>query len=188
MDEIAVDAQGRKSLPEGLPIHVGLATSDALVASLKEDGWTQLRPSSKVHRVVLTCSNDTRTANIFIRRNGVDLQIPPERAAIAPPESSVFQGSISEGRVVRHFLAHTTFNLFEGIRRFATSFQNNEDKFDRFFQPVGSNDKRTSELKDLAGNDLKDIHDAIAAGAGDLAYLGDGIWLGPGGAIHDKGR
>src|SRR5690349_4533253 len=188
MDEITTDAQGKKSLPKDLPVHVGLATSDALVVSLRKGGWIQLRPSSNVHRAILTYSNNTQTANVFIRRNGVDLQILPERAEIVPQEFSVFQGSISEGRVVRHFLAHTTFNLFDGIRRFSISFQNNENEYDRFFNPVGSKDKRTPKLRELARNDLRDIYNAISGGAGDLAYLSDGIWIGPNGGMYDRGR
>jgi hypothetical protein len=54
---------------------------------------------------------------------------------------------LTEGKLVRHSLAHTSFNLFEGILRFSKSFTNNEADLDRYFAPQGCSDKRTEELK-----------------------------------------
>ncbi|SSL44498.1 Uncharacterised protein [Klebsiella pneumoniae] len=83
-------------------------------------------------------SNQRETSQILFRKNGVDLLILPERIATLPAPGSVVHIRISKGQVVRHFLSGTTFNLYEGIYRFARSFTREENNYVRFFQAVGS--------------------------------------------------
>ncbi|MDI5834422.1 hypothetical protein ODY93_22985, partial [Shewanella xiamenensis] len=84
--------------------------------------------------------------------------------------------------------------LFEGVLRFSNSFLSNEENMERYFVPQGESDKRTEELKKQAGerkssrNEMLDIYDACSNGDGGPAYLGDGMWISPGGGLHDWGR
>ncbi|MDP2228287.1 MAG: hypothetical protein Q8J78_12510 [Moraxellaceae bacterium] len=130
-----------------IPITVGLATMEAIVSHLSRLGWIPLKPYSKQYKIALTNSNKTQTANIFFRKNGVDLQILPERDASIPRSFSRISVSLSEGRTVRHFLSQTKFNLYEGIDRFAKCFLSNEEDYDRFFKSVGSSDRAANVVK-----------------------------------------
>ena len=191
VSEATEASDGTLSPPTGSPLHVGLATHQALARALRRDGWVPLKHYSSVYKILFSLSNKTQTANILLRKNGVDLQILPDRLATAPAPMSVCDVSITLGRVVRHHLAHTTFNLFEGIHRFAEAFVDNSNDYDRFFIPVGSRDKRTPKLKALSQrsrNEMLEIYGAISDGSGGHAYLGDGIWVDSGGGMHDWGR
>lgn len=42
--------------------------------------------------------------------------------------------------------------------------------------------------EDTEGASLSDIYDAISNGDDEDAYLGDGIWISPGGSAYDRGR
>lgn len=179
-----------------VPTVVGLATNEVFVAELKRMGWISLK-RGHVHMAALTNSNQTASANILVRRNGIDLQILPAKRVALPRPFNLAQESITEGRVVRHYFAHTTFNLYEGILKFAISFMSNERSYDRFFKSVGSSDRRTEELRQEAErrkrvkaerepDALSDYYDEMSDESGDNVYLGDGIWVGPGGSLHDE--
>ncbi len=186
-------------LPVKSPIHVGLATYHALGRTLVQDGWMPLGHYSSSYRIIYLYSNETQTSVILIRKNGIDIQLFPDRLNIIPKPQSTFEVPLTQGRLVRHYLAHTKFNLFEGIYRFARAFMENSTNYDRFFTPIGSKDKRTSKLKTLSeqrrwesrsgeGNEMVDIYHAISGGSGGPAYLGDGMWLDSSGGVHDWGR
>lgn len=174
--------------PFGSPNVLGLTTLEALRNHLAHRGWVPLKTISNVHRVVLTHSNQEETANIYLRRRGVDLQIIPEIYASAPKPFSYSRHSISDGRIVRHFLAKTRFNLYEGIARFAESFENCARDYERFFKPVGSRDRRTADLPSScrdadAGFDAM-LYDALG-GDGGSVYIGDGLYMGADGSWND---
>ena len=155
-----------------------------------------MRPHSATYRKILTKTNESKIAYIFIRKNGIDIQIIPiseEKLPIKP--NSLYRESLTQGQVVRHTLAHTTFNLYEGILRFSDSFINNELNLDRYFIPQGEKDKRTDALKKeahLSKNSgeyiISDLYEACSDGNGGAAYLSDGIWITSGGGVHDWGR
>ena len=189
---------------QNAPTVVGLANNEALVAELERLGWVQLKPGH-VHMAVLTNSNQTASANILVRRNGVDLQILPARRSAMPQRFGLDHESLTQGRVVRHHLSFTTFNLYEGILRFAASFMSDEGDYDRFFKSVGRAKQRRSRpeggevlMRDIYGtipNDpgddrdfLRDFYDTNSSGPGDRVYLGGGVWLGDGGRVIDWER
>lgn len=173
---------------------VGLATNGVFVAQLKLRGWVPLK-STSVHSDALTYSNEAESANILMRRNGIDLQILLKRRAMPKP-FSIPKDVISDSRFVRHYFSQTTFNLYEGILRFAESFMANEGNYDRFFKSVGQSDRRNDELKRASEerrkaqaearseNGLADYYSAVG-GNGGLVYAGDGMSIGPGGSLHD---
>ncbi len=196
--EATKDDDGEWSL-RNCPLVVGLTTRESLIIELKRRGWVSLRPS-RMHRAPLTNSNTTASANILLRTNGVDLQILSAKRASLPRPFSLNQESVTEGDFVRHHLAHTTFNLFEGILRFANSFMADEGNYERFFKSVGASDKRTDELKEEAkrqrigradgelDNAMSDYYATVSDGSGDPVYMSDGMWLGDDGRLHDWGR
>ncbi len=195
VSEAPLDEQGYIALPKGTPFTIGVATADEFVVHLRQRGWIPLKPRSKTFRSVLVHTNETESARIFIRKNGIDLQVVPGKKETKPKPFSLFEGSFNDGRLVRHTLAHTTFNLFEGLLRFSDSFLKNEGGYDRFFKPVGSGDKRTEELKSKSEekkrerrDELMDIYHASSDGSGGPAYLSDGVWITSSGRLHDWGR
>lgn len=180
------------------PAVVGLATNEVFIAALKLRAWVPMK-RGHVHMAALTNNNESASANILVRRNGIDLQILPARRSGSPRPFELTQESVTEGRLVRHYFSHTTFNLYEGVLRFAGSFTANEGNYDRFFKSVGSSDRRTEEQKQEAAegkrsraegeaNGMSDYYDMVSDGSGQPIYGGDGIWIGPGGSMHDWGR
>lgn len=185
---------GEIILPYGSPINMGITTHAAFVFAAKGLGCIPLKPSQRTYRNALGSTNETSTAYIFIRRNGIDIKIIETSSRMSLKPYSLCQCSLSDGITVRHSLSHTTFNLFEGILRFCRSFVANEQNLERYFVPVGSSDKRTEELKAMSIarqsqlSEMQDIYDACSDGEGGPAYLGDGMWITTTGRIGDEGR
>ncbi|MEZ5646021.1 MAG: hypothetical protein R3E94_03255 [Burkholderiaceae bacterium] len=134
---------GRIHLVPGTPRKIGLVSVDDLIALLRERGWTPLRYAT-TYRMVLTYNNDVQTGRIWVRKNGVDFQLLPNVQPM-PRAFSKLSHSFYEGRFVRHYLSHTTFNLFEGAIRFAQAFERNEGTYDRFFVSVGQSDRSADD-------------------------------------------
>lgn len=138
---------GKFLIPKNHPIQVGTVTVDIIIGELKKYGWTFLSTKRKMYQAVLTKSNSTRTANLFFRRNGLDLQMLEHVPQEKPLHMSLYVGSFQEGRIVRHALAHTKFNLWDGMLRFSKEFSEDVLDLDKYFVPVGSTDKRDDRLK-----------------------------------------
>jgi hypothetical protein len=208
VSESSMDDTGNIILPNKSLLVVGIATMEVFIAALKERSWIPLKPRQKMYRGILANINNTQTAHIFVRRNGIDIQLLPYIPEEKPRAFSLYQGSLSDGVLVRHYLAHTNFNLYEGVIRFSNSFLQNEENYERYFVPVGSRDKRTDELKVSAGsqkhirderkdiydaisdggcwNTSRDIYDCVSTGDGEDAYLGDGVWISSSGSCYEK--
>lgn len=135
-------------LAPGTPRSVGIVSGEMLIARLRERGWTPYH-SRVTYRMVLAFNNEIQTARILVRRHGVDFQVLPDLQTL-PAAFSKASIAKTEGRFVQHFLAHTTFNLYEGAIRFAEAFERNEGNYDRFFVSVGESDRRTTEQKATA--------------------------------------
>ncbi|WP_206074287.1 hypothetical protein [Marinobacter fuscus] len=147
MDEASQNSDGQLILPKGTPIANGLSSSDAFIKELKSHGWVPIKSRRKQYRAVFGYANQSRTAYIFVRKNGIDIQMLPRTDVEELKPYTLHEISFGEGTVVQHFLAHTTFNLFEGLLRFSKSFINNEENLDRYFKPQGSRDKRNEALR-----------------------------------------
>ena len=136
-------SDGGVNLVQGTPRKIGLVSADCLIALLRERGWTPFR-YTKTYRTVLAYNNEVQTGRIWLRKNGVDFQVlsdvQPMPRAFSKPSLSIM-----DGRFVRHYLSHTTFNLFEGAVRFAEAFERNEGAYDRFFVSVGQGDRRIAD-------------------------------------------
>lgn len=196
LSEAVQDKDGYWSF-HNCPSVFGFATNEIFVDELKRRGWVPLKRGN-VHMAALTNSNRTLSANILVRRNGIDLQILPTRRSALPRPFTVSQEGISLGRVVRHYFANTNFNLYEGILRFSDSFMAEEDNYDRFFKSVGSSDRRTEKQKQDAQkrrwsrsedevNGFRDYYEMVSDGSGEPVYGGDGMWIDSGGSLYDEG-
>lgn len=181
-------------LPSGSPITKGITTHATFVSAAKSLGWIPLKPSQRTYRNALGSTNDKNTAYVLVRRNGIDIKIIENTFGESLRLYGLCQCSLSEGITVRHSLAHTSFNLFEGVLRFCKSFDMNELSLERYFVPVGTSDKRTEELKAMSvarksqRSEMQDIYNACSDGGGGPAYLGDGMWITSAGCIKDEGR
>ena len=140
---------GRLQMSPETPQKVGLVSLECLISELRYRGWTPLWYRN-TYRAILAKCNETQTARISVRKNGIDLQLLPDRQQIPRAFSKLPTGAFNEGRTVRHNLSHTTFNLFEGIVRFAEAFESNSGEYDRFFIPVGQVDRRSEMLKKMS--------------------------------------
>lgn len=193
-DEVSLDAHECIVLPKGCPLNYGISTPVAFAMKLEAAGWIRMKKTKRMYTYVLRNINATSTAYIFVRKNGIDIQIF-QGIEDKPIEQGLLLGhSFSDGRVVRHSLSHTKFNLYEGILRFSKSFLDNEENLDRYFVCQGSSDRRTDELKEntrlrnMHRNEMLDIYDACSGEDGEPAYLGDGMWITSDGRTHDWGR
>lgn len=192
--EASESSAGEIVLPRGSPVICGIATPTGFVSAVRSLGWISLKPSQRMYRNVLARVNDTSTAFIFVRRNGIDIKVLERIWDEELRPYGLLQCSLSEGRVVRHSLALTKFNLFEGVLRFCKTFDANEKNLDRYFIAVGSSDKRTEKLKQMTKtrksqrSEMQDIYDACSDGSEPNAYLGDGIWITSSGHLEDSGR
>ncbi len=197
IDEIKKYSVDNIVLPKGCPIVCGISTIEILVKELRACGWIPVKSKRRQYRTVLGFANRSKVAYIFVRKNGVDIQMLPRTENKIVKPYSMHEISFTEGKVVQHFLAHTTFNLLDGILRFSKSFIENEIDLERYFIPQGRSDKRTEELKQQAReakkkqssrNEMLDTYDACSNGDGGPAYLGDGMWINSDGGLHDSGR
>uniref|UniRef100_A0ABX1N6H9 Uncharacterized protein n=1 Tax=Aromatoleum buckelii TaxID=200254 RepID=A0ABX1N6H9_9RHOO len=149
-DESTLNADGDIVLPNDCPLIYGISTADVFVKELKSIGWVPVKSRQRMYRTVLANLNASNIAYIFVRKNGLDIQILPRPNIIQIKPYTVYDKSLTEGKVVRHSLAHTTFNLFEGVLRFSNSFLSNGEDLERYFVPQGFTDRRTEELKNQA--------------------------------------
>lgn len=190
---------GSFRLNPGVPEKLGLLTKESLISILRDRGWTPLKHSTMTYRMVLMGTNDFDTARIWVRRNGVDLQLLPSVVEPLPRPFSALSGQVGVGRFVRHHLAHSEVNLFEFVLLFAEAFEQERGDYDRFFVEVGQRDKRTDELREEsarrnetrrlqgskdAGGSMEDVYDAASSGDGSDAYLSDGVWITAGGRVY----
>ena len=193
-EECSVDGDGKFILPKDSPIAYGLSSQEALINSLISIGWFQLKPRQKMYRAIFANYNSGSIAYIFLRRNGLDLQILPRAENESVRPYSLYKGSLTDGRVVRHSLSHSSSNLYEDMISFSDRFLGDKKDLDYYFIQQGSSDKRTEELREQSRmsresrNEMRDLYDACSDGSGGPAYLGDGVWLTSDGGAHDWGR
>lgn len=173
--ESAVDSENNILLPKGSPLVYGLSTPEVFIRALREIGWVPVKSKQRMYKAILANLNETHVAYILVRKNGLDIRMffRSENDELIP--YSLYERSSSDSKQVRHALAHTTFNLYEGILRFSNSFLNNESDLNRYFVPQGSTDKRTEELKERSKHRKDREEDS---GIGDVGDYPDDMYLG----------
>ena len=159
---------------------------------LERKGWIRKFPSNgKVRRAYTYRYKDGWIA-IFFRFNGIDMQLIPGDVlhGLNNDGRLSFVQSIQGYRTVRHSLSHSTDNLYEMVTELAECLSRNmlfmlED--DYFWKPQGNGDRRTEELK--LSRSVRDGEESLYSifgrdGIGPT-YVGDGLWLRPGGGWHN---
>lgn len=136
-------------------IKKGFSDSKVLIDLLVERNWHLLSYRNKTYKAVLNNSNNTQTANILFRKNGIDIQLLEGKTDSRHASDNSYDGSLSEGKVVRNYYAHTEENLLEHILRFSDVFMANKDSYDDFFIFKGSKDKSVESR--LVKSDIESI-------------------------------
>lgn len=167
-------------LPKPTPYVSGLSRAQAIQAHLKQTGWRQYQPVSRQFKSAHSFHNGQQFANIFVRANGIDIQIIDghENEALTPAGRLSFYFR-DYFKIVRHTLSHSDVNLFELTARFADRFRNAAGPYDEFLKPIGSSDKRTDALRRIAeeGRSNTELYAALGGYGGEPVYLGDGLYL-----------
>ncbi len=142
-------------------IHQVRDLEDRLLAA----GWSRNYPARKyTYRVIYSYLSDGGTAEVRIRKNGIDFRAP--------------------GRSVNHWFYHSEIDLLELCWSFAERWRTESVCLEDHFKPRGTAFPRPTGSRD----ELADIYGAISDGTGGNAYLGDGVWMGAGGSTWDEGR
>ena len=68
--ECSPDDQGNLRPPSNSAIILGISTPEVFTKKLIDSGWVLLRPHSATYRKILTKTNESKIAYIFIRKNG----------------------------------------------------------------------------------------------------------------------
>ncbi|WP_296201779.1 hypothetical protein [Psychrobacter sp. UBA3962] len=188
------------------PIEIGVVSSNSLIDLLKARNWQTLSYGHTTYKLVLTYTNNSRTAFILIRKNGVDLELMSGKFPRLFNRTDTYLNikkdeslrNFVSVKFVRHHLAHTTFNLFEGIIRFSHSFMNNEVNLDKYFIPVGSSNKQDNVLKqkhetlqvqrrENRKSRSQSLYDQFSIDdSGEPVYLGSGMWIGSDSSLFEK--
>ncbi|HJH09534.1 MAG TPA: hypothetical protein K8V12_06725 [Psychrobacter pasteurii] len=187
--------------PSTKPIEIGVVSSDSLIDLLKARNWQTLPYGRNTYKTVLTYTNNSRTAFILIRKNGVDLGLMSGKYPRSFNRTDTYlkvKEEFGVGKFVRHHLSHTNFNLFEGIIRFSHSFMNNEIDLERYFVSVGSSNKQDDILKEKHEALLmqrrtnrrsrsQSLYDQFSIDDSDEpVYLGSGMWIGSDSSLFEK--
>lgn len=110
------------------------------------EGWTPRKPRNKAHRIAFTYSNDTQTALLFFRKNGIDLYIEDGTEADKVRPHSVISFPAS---AVRHHLPYSEVNLMEHVLGFAEAFAANANDYAGWTTPIGSHHPRPAREQSL---------------------------------------
>ena len=172
------------SEPDGAPEYpreVGILSNDSFLTAIKRLGWTQIKANRRMNRLAFACINETRTAFIYVRKNGIDLRVFPREASDVLEHLGSLKKLNEVELEVRHSFANTTFNLYEGILRFAFSFTKNVDDLSKYFVPQGAKNKpfpvdTEKPIDDDREYSMSEIlRDAYGFEA-DSYYIEDGEW------------
>ena len=153
LSEITKNPDDDYIIPEGAPYKIGYAVPNTLVNILDLKGWEKMTPANKTYSLAMGKKNQTQTAFILFRKNGIDIQIHDSKNYEVEKGSS-WAISTTEGRMVRNYYARTNTNLFQWIESFATDFDNNKRNLDKYLIPQGSKDKKRRDTDYIPPGDL----------------------------------
>ncbi len=176
-------------LPPRSSAHKGICRDTDVYNYLISKRWRQHRTVSRMFRAGFSYKNQTQFSNIFFRSNGIDIQIVNDKinGAIQPDGKLGLRLFLDNSEIVRHALSHSEVNLYEMVIEFAEKFQQNHRDYTKYMIPQGKSDKRTNDLRlnssrsRYPGDSLYEI----LGGDGGNVYLGDGLYLTPGGNWSD---
>lgn len=172
--------------PGGYQSVNGLAQPYDLAVHLYKIGWLPRRAASKMYRMAYSATNQSQTALILMRKNGIDIQIIDGLPAEEQRPNSVLSTSRSDGPFIGQPFHGSRDNVLERTANFAKAFLSNEDKLEAMVEPIQT-DKVLPKLPPRIREQDDDLYSALG-GSGEPIYLSDGVWLTSGGGKHDWGR
>jgi hypothetical protein len=153
ISESSKNADGDYIIPEDAPYEKGYATPNTLVNILRLKGWEQMTPANKTYSLAMGKKNQTQTAFILFRKNGIDIQLHDSRN-YEVKKGGRWTTSTTEGRMVRNHYARTKTNIFQWLESFATDFDNNKKNLEKYFIPQGSKDKKRRDIDYIPAGEL----------------------------------
>ena len=135
-----------------------------------------MTPANKTYSLAMGKKNQTQTAFILFRKNGIDIQLQDSKNYEVKKGGS-WAISTTEGRMVRNHYARTKKNLLKWIESFATDFDNNKKNLEKYFIPLGSKDRRPRDTDFIPSCSQKDggyPTDDILDG---VVSLGNGFYM-----------
>jgi hypothetical protein len=173
LSERSQNMYGDYIIPQDAPFEKGYATPNTLVNILDLQGWEKMTTANKAYSLAMGKKNQTQTAFILFRKNGIDIQLHDSKNYDVKKGGSWVISS-NKTRMVRNYYAHTKTNLFQWIESFATDFDNNKKNLEKYFIPQGSKNKRPRDTDYLPscnqkyeGYQIKDIFDGkVSLGGG----------------------
>lgn len=174
-------------LPPGESLSIkGLARPYELAVSLFKMGWVPRRAASKMYRMAYSAANQSQTALILMRKNGIDVQIINGLPAEGMKPNSVLSISRTDGPFIGQPFHGSLHNILERTLSFAEAFLRNATHLEEMITPLQTNKALPSPPPRMrSGED--DLYSALG-GSGEPIYLSDGVWLTSGGGAHDWGR
>lgn len=176
-------------------------TRDELIAGLKVLGFRMGGTASMKWRLALAQSNGTHTMVVLVRARGVDLLITP--LAVTEMLNSDRKLSISMQRAGDRFVEYnyteSDTSVHQQTLSVASLFVGKQPIDDSYFQKVGigrgewaskhgNKAKPKAKVNATGEGDMSDVYEALGNGDGEPVYLSDGVWLGSGGSLEDRGR
>ena len=176
LSERSKNADGNYVIPKGAPFKKGYASSNTLINILDLKGWQKMTPANKTYSLAMGKNNQSHTAFILFRKNGIDIQLHDSKNYEVKKGGS-WVISTTEGRMVRNYYARTNTNLFQWIESFATDFDNNKKNLEKYFIPQGSKDKRPRDTDCTPSYNQKDEGSPIKDILDGKVSLGGGLYV-----------
>jgi hypothetical protein len=162
------------ALPPDSPVTRGMARLWDLCDHLQRAGWIPRRPNNRAFKIAYSSANGSSASHIFVRSNGIDIQVLRGCWEVPPSRFSSLGFAPSAGPTVRHFLSQSGVNILELVARFATAFADDRRIYDEFFTPLGTSSKVTSEMRRRLLL-REDDEDRGFDGSGGDVYICDGL-------------
>lgn len=189
--ESEMNEQGRWIPKLGTPSSVGITNVKQLADELLARGWTNCNVKGSQamgwsrH---LGYYNGQQTARIFIRCDLITFYIVDGNKLSLSPIALALHRENNAGPWVRHELTDNTFNLLEGVVRFACAFEEKLCDYDRFFIPQGRKpasprESKSAETQLSSTGEERSVPDdwepefVEPVGIEDRVYLGDGMYV-----------
>jgi hypothetical protein len=193
-------------IPEDGSLH-GLAE---VYEKIEKLGWSETKSTSSTWFKAYGMDNEFEAGSILFRKNGIDLVV--QRLNI--PVNMTWQEKKQHQRKALNYYNNCEVDLLAHTVSFAAAFQSGyydratllrsygmalrpaksgqppDDRPHFGYSPPNHN-LTTAEIADMSDEALgheygpSDIYQAISDGNGMPEYLGDGIWIGPGGQTWD---
>lgn len=173
---------GRVSIDGGVPIKVGSVEIYDVPRHLAASGWVRRTLANRNYKVGYSLANADHTCHVIVRTNGFDVAFSEGAITPAALEKPL---SVCDGdRHVRHSLNESGINLIAHMIAFADAFRADAADIESFLVRIGSSSKKKPDVE-KGDTTMHDIYHAISGGSGGPAYLGDGVYLTPGGWFND---